>query len=698
MSRFLAWYPRIVAFLGTALIVAAALLDPRWSTQALGILAAFAAALGLRAYQIPLTKYSALNLLGMVAVGGSLIIGAPATGIALYAGVCFADWLMLRKPLIAAAINAGREAVALFAAYGYFAWLSHWQGAVIGGTLSADAIPAISVFVCAHLLFSRGLLYCTLLLRDKLLHEERAMIFRYEVIAFGAGTAAVLISLLTIASLGWTGWLVIAFVLLFAGLLLKRIVEESIAAEELNKVHAMEQVVSSDAGLPIALARIERLANRLLEWTEFRIWRVRPDGLWLVYQNRGGMLSEPRLANGDEHGLHRIVLDRGEAVAIADVDKDSRAADVRAGVRSLVVVPLRFGDRNVGLLELDHHKRGTYGQKQLEVVRRFASQLATTLHIQDLRQPLLETVSRVGLQLDTLNESARTLRGGAEDVARNIADMTRGIAEESEQAGRSLDDAQTLSRATSAVAGEGRDAAETSERATEIASEHRETIATALARLVSAKRFVGESSQQLEGLAISTRRITDFISVIRELAEQTNLLALNAAIEAARAGERGEGFAVVAVEIRKLAEQSARASENASEIVDDVEVQMRRAAQQVGRGQHMVHDVETLSATALAALDSIVESTASTLGSTRRIAETTHAQELQVERLRERVSRIAEISTRNRSRAEAVTASASDQARALRELEGAAHELRDVAVHLGDLTRRITSIDDRSTN
>ena len=391
-------------------------------------------------------------------------------------------------------------------------------------------------------------------------------------------------------------------------------------------------------------------------------------------------------------------MSTGESVVISDSARDARAQGIDPSAVSIAVVPLRFGDRAIGVVELDHHKRGTYGPKEIALVARFANQLATALHIQDLRQPLLAALARVETQLDTLNVSARTLRSGAEVVAQNVAEITRGIGEESEQADRSLDVARSLHDKTSTIARDGGDAAGASERATRIAAEHRDTIGMAIERLVNAKRFVGESAVQIGGLSKSTRRITDFIAVIKELADQTNLLALNAAIEAARAGEQGQGFAVVANEVRKLAEQSARASEDAGDIVTGFEDQMRQVASQVGRGQTMMSDVESLSETARTALDEIVEATAASLTWGQRIADTSRVQESEVGRLRERVARIAEISRRNREGAENVTRSASDQARALRELEGAAHELREVAGDLSDLTRRIARVKVASAN
>ena len=698
MNRFLSLYARLVASLGTVLLLIALALDPRWISQLVAVAAIVVMSLLLRTFQIPLTKYSALNLLGMVAAGGAVIIGAPATALGLYLGVFAADWWLLRKAPAASAINAGREVLALLAAFGFYAWLTSLNGGVNAERITTDVIPAVALLLAAHFVFSRGLLYCTLIIRNKLYPDERSLILRYEVIAFGAGTIGVLVSLITIASVGWTGWFVVAFVMMFAGLLLKRILEEAVAAEELNKIHAMEQVVSSDANLAESLRQIERLANRLVDWNGFRIWRLNGGALRLIYHSGEGLLEEPR-ENGVFGGrLRDIAMSTGEAVVITDAARDARAEGIGPDALSLAVVPLRFGDRAIGLVELDHHKRGTYGQKEIALVARFANQLATALHIQDLRQPLLAALARVETQLDTLNDSARALRTGAEVVARNTAEITRGIGEESEQADRSLDVARSLHDKTSTIAKDGGDAASASERATRIATEHRDTIGMAIERLVNAKRFVGESATQIGGLSKSTRRITDFIAVIKELADQTNLLALNAAIEAARAGEQGQGFAVVANEVRKLAEQSARASEDAGEIVAGFENQMREVASQVGRGQTMMSDVESLSESARTALDEIVEATAASLSWGQRIADTSRAQELEVGRLSERVARIAEISRRNREGAQNVTRSASDQAQALRELEGAAHELREVAADLSDLTRRIARVTAHSAN
>jgi methyl-accepting chemotaxis protein len=645
----------------------------------------------LRAQQIPLTKYGALNLLALPVVSGALILGAPATSLAVYVSILFADIAFLRRSASIAWINAGREVVALLSAYGAYAWASVSMSAGTAG-LSAETLPPLLLFVFAYFVTSRLLLYFTLLVRDKLIDEEKSLILRYEVVAFGAGTIGVMIVLFTVTSLKPIGWAVVGTVLVLAGLLLKRILEESIAAEELNKILAMEQIVSSDIDIGDAFQRIQELAHRLVDWQTFRIGRLENGELLHVWEGTRGYLDPPLRPDAQLDTLRREALHVGDIIIVTDMLKDPRILAGRTEARSVVVIPLRFGERTVGLLELEHHKPDAYTAKEVALIRRFANQLATTLHIYDLRRPLLEAMNRVSRQLETLTDSARALRGGGESVARTIGDITRGIAEEGEQVGRSLEVTQSLYAATKGVVHDGSSAAEASQRATEIATEHRQTIALAIERLVGAKVFVGESGAQIQELAKSVRRITEFIAVIRELADQTNLLALNAAIEAARAGEQGQGFAVVAEEVRKLAEQSAVASDEAGDIVLTFEEQMRRVAMQMSRGEAVVQDVELLSEQARGALDMIVEATASAATGAQRIALTSREQELEFSKLSDRVRRIAQISWRNRDGAEQVTASARDQATALRGLEGATEELREVAIYLEDLTRRITSV------
>jgi methyl-accepting chemotaxis protein len=144
--------------------------------------------------------------------------------------------------------------------------------------------------------------------------------------------------------------------------------------------------------------------------------------------------------------------------------------------------------------------------------------------------------------------------------------------------------------------------------------------------------------------------------------------------------------------VRKLAEESRVASDDAGELLRGFESQMRVVAAQMDAGQEMVRDVEALSSVSRGALESIVEATATGADRSQRIARTSREQEAEFRHLRERVARVAEISSRNRTSAEQVAAASADQAAALRELEGATHALRGVAANLGELTRKLANV------
>jgi len=85
--------------------------------------------------------------------------------------------------------------------------------------------------------------------------------------------------------------------------------------------------------------------------------------------------------------LREQVVQHGETVVIDDVTRDKRIADAALSVQSLIMVPLKFGDQVIGTLELEHHKRKTYRSKDVVTIATFANQLATAIHITELRRP-----------------------------------------------------------------------------------------------------------------------------------------------------------------------------------------------------------------------------------------------------------------------------------------------------------------------
>jgi hypothetical protein len=293
MQLFLTAFARLVPLGGTALLLAAVSLDFEWTRHLPALAFLIVVTLAFRKYQIPVTKYSALNLLCIVATGGALVTGPTTAALAMFLGVIAGDLMLLRKEINAAWINAGRETLALIASYGFFAWSAAALGARGGEATGADFIPAMALFLLAHFVISRGLLYFSLILRGKLLADERSLILRYEILTYGAGSAAVATIVGALQILGWLGTIIVAFVLIFAGLLLKRIIEESIAAEELNTILAMEQVVSSDRGLGDAILQIQALAHRLIDWRELRITRIDSGRQLLAYVAGQGLLSPP---------------------------------------------------------------------------------------------------------------------------------------------------------------------------------------------------------------------------------------------------------------------------------------------------------------------------------------------------------------------------------------------------------------------
>lgn len=141
-------------------------------------------------------------------------------------------------------------------------------------------------------------------------------------------------------------------------------------------------------------------------------------------------------------------------------------------------------------------------------------------------------------------------------------------------------------------------ASEIARSSASLASDSGEVVARAASEMQSTADAVSAVSDELEALAGRSREVGAIVLVIKDIADQTNLLALNAAIEAARAGEQGRGFAVVADEVRKLAERTTKSTAEISSIVSSIQHEITHSVESIGHCVQRVNSVAELSRSA----------------------------------------------------------------------------------------------------
>ena len=684
IPRLLRRYTQVLLFGGLALTGVVLLWDQRWMDQPISTALLLIGISVLRCVPVRLSKYSYLTQSAIPTLVGAICIGPTPVVASLWLGVVGADIMILRKQTRAALINGGREVIGFIAAFGPYAVIL-----ALGHTseLTLDFLPAAAILVSLYFFLTRALFYFSLLIRDKLESAEKILILRWEISSYLLTLIASTVVVASLATLAPVGWVAVALALGVLGLLTRQILDEAIGAEDLNKVHLMEAAIASNATLQGSFTQIERLAYRLLDWGDFRVYRVSGTEASLAYRASIGRpgRGEPQAAIAP---LRREAVETREPVVIKDVWNDERLGDAMTDVRSLVVHPIRFGDDILGTLELEHHKRHAYGSKDLVAMGTLAGQIATAIHIAELRRPLVSTVGQIGEQVTALARVADSLRASATALADVSLGMRQGAVELEKFATGGLRATGSLANASHQMMSQGAQAAAASGTAAEVASRNRAVIGDAIARLVELKGFVAVGADRVAALGGLTHRITGFIGTIREIADLTNLIALNAAIEAARAGREGRGFAVVASEVRDLAAQSLHAAREAGNLLGEIASQVAAVAGQMERGRDVVAGVEELSADAAKALDAIVGTTGEAGGHAKAIAATAAQQRDAVNSLTGQIEQVAASSARSRAdtdtlarRAGEAAAGQADLERAIRELGEMAADLQRIASH-----------------
>ncbi len=276
-----------------------------------------------------------------------------------------------------------------------------------------------------------------------------------------------------------------------------------------------------------------------------------------------------------------------------------------------------------------------------------------------MAQDFSALISQVRNSADEVAGSASTLS----DTAARVQKISRGQTDQAASAAVSIEE---LNQAVKDIAGRAENVVTAADEASGLADQGRIVVNDAVNGIEKVARTVNESAQLVAALGKRSNQIGQIIQVIKGIAEQTNLLALNAAIEAARAGEQGRGFAVVADEVRSLAERTANATSEISEMITAIQSETSGVVLTMERGSSQVTSGVKQATQAVEVLQKINNSVKHVVEMIQGIASATRAQSEATNEITVRVEDIAQMARDNSAFIEQTT----DATRNLHELSG----------------------------
>ncbi|MGW6132144.1 methyl-accepting chemotaxis protein [Cellulomonas sp. NPDC055163] len=238
------------------------------------------------------------------------------------------------------------------------------------------------------------------------------------------------------------------------------------------------------------------------------------------------------------------------------------------------------------------------------------------------RVPSHDELGRMAASLSTAQASLREALGGVVETARTVAAAAQDLASSNAQVAASSQETSAQAGVVAAAAEEvNRNVHGVAAGAEQMGASIREIAQNAnqAAKVASdATGVAAHTTQTVARLGVSSSEIGDVVKTITSIAEQTNLLALNATIEAARAGEAGKGFAVVAGEVKELARETARATEDIARRVDAIQLDTTGAVAAIEQITHIIGSINDYQ---LTIASSVEEQTATTTEMSRGVQE-----------------------------------------------------------------------------
>ena len=357
------------------------------------------------------------------------------------------------------------------------------------------------------------------------------------------------------------------------------------------------------------------------------------------------------------YNAHRAAIDEVVKMATERYVADEKEASAFVGNRTLTLGALGFGV--LCLVSLF----GWYMAG--EVVRPIAAVNAALHDIAagagDLTQRLeVTSKDEIGTLCVNFNKFVDKLNGSmlrvasttaglaaaAEKLSVNTAQFAKGGEEQAQQATQAAAAVEQMSATVTELAKNAQGVASTAQEANRAAGLGHEVVAGSITGMTRLANTVKDSAARIQTLGQRSDQIGEIVKVIEDIADQTNLLALNAAIEAARAGEQGRGFAVVADEVRKLAERTTKATKEIADTIRTIQGDTSRAVESMQAGTKEAENGTTLVNKAGACIGEIVQAVQTATTMIQQMAGAIEQQSTATDQIAANIEAVAAVSKR----------------------------------------------------